>query len=119
MIQTTKTVEYGDRSEKSGIIKVEVRPILATPEGTTFLVIDWDVTKPNQDPIHSKEVLWTKLEIDTMDAYLESNYDFSQLTKTEKEWQKMQLALLIDTQSNLFASGKTIYRLTPDDWELC
>jgi len=120
MIQTIRTIEYGDRSEKTGIIKIEIRPILATPEGTTFLVNDWDFSKPgNNDPIHCKEVFWTKDQIDIMDAYLEANYDFSDMSKTEKEWKKIQLALLIDTQTNLFTSGLTIYRLNPNDWELC
>jgi len=119
MIQTKTEVSYGDRSEKSGIIKIEVRPIEASPEKTKFLVIDWDITKPDDDPINSKEVVWTKYQIDIMDAYLEANNDFSGMTKTEKEWRKIQLALMIDTQTNLLPSGKTIYRLTPDDWELC
>jgi hypothetical protein len=120
MIQTKTATVYGDRSEKTGIIKVEVRPINATTEGTTFLVNDWDISQSDKkDPIHCKEVFWTKLEIDTMDAYLEDNHDFSGLTKTEKEWKKYQLALLIDTQNNLLPSGKTIYRLPPEYWELC
>lgn len=119
MIQTKTEVSYGDRSEKSGIIKIEVRPIEASFEQTKYLVIDWDISKPENDPINSKEVIWKKEQIDTMDAFLEANNDFSGMTKTEKEWKKIQLALLIDTQTNLFPSGKTIYRLTPDDWELC
>lgn len=118
MIQTKTAITYGDRSEKTGIIKIEVRPLETTPEGTRYLVIDWDITNPSIDPVFSKDVFWTNQEIDAMDSYLEQNNDFSNLTKSEKEMKKIQLALLIDTQNNLLASGKTIYRLTPDDWEL-
>jgi hypothetical protein len=118
MIRTKFIVDYGDRSELSGIIMIEVVPILQTPESTTFLVNDWDLTKEMKDPINSKQVIWYKQEIDTMDAYLEQNNDFSMLGKTEREFKKMQLALLIDTQFNLFNSGLTIYRLNPDDWEI-
>jgi hypothetical protein len=39
------------------------------------------------------------------------------LSKTDKEWKKRQIALLIDTQTNLLPSGTTIYGLQPNDWE--
>ncbi len=118
MIQTKTAITYGDRSEKTGIIKVEVRPLETTNEGTKYLVIDWDITNPSTDPVHSKEVFWTNQEIDAMDSYLEQNNNFSALTKSEKEMKKLQLALFFDTLFNLLPSGKTIYRVTPDDWEL-
>lgn len=118
MIQTKTPITYGDRSEKTGIIKVEVRPLETTTEGTRYLVIDWDISNHSNDPVHSKEVFWTNQEIDAMDSYLEQNNDFSALTKSEKEMKKLQLALFFDTLFNLLPSGKTIYRLTPDDWEL-
>lgn len=118
MIQTKQPITYGDRSEKTGIIKVEVRQLEVRKEGIKFLVIDWDISNPSNDPIFSKEVFWTNQEIDNMDNYLEQNNDFSALTKSEKEVRKMQLALYFDTLFNLLPSGKTIYRLTPDDWEL-
>lgn len=118
MIQTKTAIVYGDRSEKTGIIKIEVRPLETTVEGTRYLVIDWDISNPSNDPVSSKEVFWTNQEIDAMDAYLENNNDFSSLTKSGKEKKKIQLSLLIDTMFNLLPSGKTIYRLTPDDWEL-
>lgn len=118
MIQTKKAITYGDRSEKTGIIKVEVRQLEVKKEGIKFLVIDWDVLSTSVDPVFSKEVFWTNQEIDNMDNYLEQNNDFSALTKSEKEVKKTQLALYFDTLFNLLPSGKTIYRLTPDDWEL-
>jgi len=118
MIQTKTAITYGDRSEKTGIIKVEVRQLEVKKEGTKFLVIDWDVLSTSVDPVFSKEVFWTNQEIDNMDNYLEQNNDFSALTKSEKEVKKKQLALYFDTLFNLLPSGKTIYRLTPDDWEL-
>jgi hypothetical protein len=124
MIQTKQIIFYGDRSEKQGKILIEVRQLEVTKEGIKFLVIDWDITNipidPNipLDPIFSKEVFWTNQEINAMDSYLEQNNDFSALTKSEKEAKKMQLALYFDTIFNLLPSGKTIYRITPDDWEL-
>lgn len=115
MIQTKMEIVYGDRSEKMGIVKVEVRPLGVTPDGERFLVIDWDVT--NNSVIFSKEVFWTKEQINNMDVLLESTNDFSELTKLEKEMLKIKLALMYDTQNNVFPSGKTIYRRDPEDWE--
>lgn len=118
MIQTKTAIIYGDRSEKIGVIKLEVRPLETTNEGTKYLVIDWDISNPSNDPVHSKEVFWINQEINAMDSYLEQNNDFSALTKSEKEIKKIKLALYFDTMFNLLPSGKTIYRLTSDDWEL-
>ena len=53
-----------------------------------------------------------------MDAYLSNSNDFSNLSKSQREKKKIQLSLLIDTMYNLLPSGKTIYRLQPEDWEL-
>lgn len=118
MIQTKTPIVYGDRSENTGIIKVEVRPLAATVDGCKFLVADWDTTSESLDPIFSKEIFYSNERIDQIDAYLESTNDFSAMTKSEKELKKLQLALMLDTQTNLLPSGKTIYRLTPSDWEL-
>jgi len=52
-----------------------------------------------------------------MNAYLEANYDFSGMSKKEVDYAKLGLALMLDTKTNLLASGKTIYRVTPNDWE--
>ena len=112
MIQTNIPITYGDRSEKTGIIKIEIRPLETTNEGTRYLVIDWDISNPSKDPVFSKDVFWTNQEIDAMDAYLENNNDFSALAKSEKEMKKIQLALYFDTVFNLLPSGKTIYRIT-------
>lgn len=119
MIQTKTPITYGDRDEKFGIIRLEVRPLQQTKsEGTKYLVIDWDVTDAaNHIAVKSKEVLYSNEKIDQVDAYLESQHDFSEMTKTEKEWKKIELGLMLDTQTNLFSSGKTIYRQNPNDWE--
>jgi len=118
MIQTTVPILYGDRSERTGIIMIEVCQVSVEPTGTKYLVIDWDITNGRKGPIFSKEVLWSTLEIDTMDTYLTNNNDFSGMSKTEIENKKLQLALFIDTTSNLFSIGQTIYRQNPDIWEL-
>lgn len=121
MIRTKFPVVYGARNEKLGVIKIEVRPLTPTPEtpaelGTKFLVIDWDEAN-TQDAWFSKEVFYTAAKINELDTYLEANYDFTGMSRVQKEERKLALGLMLDTQTNLLPSGKTIYGLTPSDWE--
>lgn len=117
MIQTKHPIVYGDRSEKQGKIMVEVRPLEMKKEGINYLVIDWDITLSPTQAISSKEVFYDNDKINQLDAYLESTNDFSEMTKSEKEWAKVKLALMLDTQTNLLSNGKTIRGLEPQDWE--
>ena len=119
MIQTKEIIAYGNRSDKQGKVKIEIRPVLVSENGTKYLVIDWDITLNSTDPIQSKEVFYTNEMIDGLDAFIEGNYPdiLVGLTRTQKEKKKLQIALMIDTQTNLLQSGTTIYHLTPSDWE--
>jgi len=117
MIQTKNIVPYGDRDSKQGKIMIEVRPLEMTKKGINYLVIDWDISLSPAEAISSKEVFYDNTKINQLDTYLESTNDFSGLTKSEKEWTKVKLALMLDTQSNLFLNGKTIRGLNPNDWE--
>jgi hypothetical protein len=118
MIQTKLPIVYGDRDEKQGKIMIEVRPLEMTKEGIKYLVIDWDISLSPPEAISSKEVFYDNDKINQLDAYLEATNDFAGMTKLEKEWAKVKLALMLDTQSNLFPNGKTIRGLNPIDWEL-
>lgn len=86
-------------------------------EGNKYLVNDWDITTPSTDPYQSKTVFYSNETLNQLDTLLESTYDFSGMTRVEKEWKKIELALMYDTQNNLLETGKTIYGQTPDDWE--
>jgi hypothetical protein len=116
MIQTKQQITYGDRDEKQGVILIEVRPLEMTKEGQKYLVIDWDISKEPKEAWKSKEVFYDNDKINQVDAYLESTNDFSEMTKIEKEWRKIQLGLMLDTQTNLLVSGKTIYGINTNDW---
>jgi hypothetical protein len=117
MIQSIIPVVYGSRNEKTGKIKIEVRKTESSrTDGEEFLVIDWALDNTD-DAYYSKKVFWTNEQINQVNDYLESVNDFSGLSRVEIEKKKLQLALMLDTQTNLLASGKTIYGLTPGDWE--
>lgn len=118
MIQTNFPVVYGNRNEKEGIIMVEVRPLEMTKEGQKYLVIDWDISLDPPEAWFSKEVFYSKEKIQAVNDYLEVNHDFTGLSKVEAEMKKIQLGLMLDTQTNLFPSGKTIHNVMPEDWIL-
>jgi hypothetical protein len=117
MIQTKFPIVFGQRDERVSVIKIEVRLEDNTqPDGDRYLVIDWDMND-TKDAWFSKKVFWSNEVIQQMNDYLESNYDFSGMSRKDSEYLKMVLALMIDTTTNLLPSGKTIYRVTPNDWE--
>lgn len=117
MIQTKTAIICDAPNQKEAIVKIEIRPMPPIDAGQKFLRLDWDISD-TQTAILSKEVFWTNEEIDQMDSYLETTYDFSGLTRTEKESKKLQLALMFTiTQTNLLPNGKTYYGLEPSGWE--
>lgn len=117
MIQTKLPIIYGDRDERIGQIMIEVRPMQMSLMGIKYLVIDWDISKEPKDAWKSKEIFYDVEKINQLDIYLESKYDMTGMSKIQKEWLKIITGLMLDTQTNLLTSGKTIYRLTPEDWE--
>lgn len=117
MIQTKQEIVFGNRDEKLGKLKIEVRLEDDTnPIQNTYLVVDWNLSD-DKDAYFSKRVFWTTEQIDTMNEYLEANYNFEGISKKEVDHAKLGLALMADTTTNLLTSGKTIYRQTPLDWE--
>lgn len=115
MIQT-KNPAFQNRNGVLSKIKIEVRPDERTETGRKYLVIDWNLAN-TENAMFSKYIHWTNEQIDAMEAYVEANYDLSELTREEREHKKLQIALLIDTQTNLFADGKTIWGVDPNGWE--
>lgn len=119
MIQTKQPIVYGARNDKNGIIVVEAIPLMTTDFGTNYLVNDWAKVGEELVINNAKEVFYDNAKINQIDAYIEANFQpmLVGLSKTKKEWKKRQIALMIDTQTNLLPSGTTIYGLQPNDWE--
>jgi len=119
MIQTKTPIVYGARNDKNGVIVVEAIPLMTTDLGTNYLVNDWAKVDGELVINNAKEVFYDNEKINQIDVYIEANFQpvITGLSKTKKEWKKRQIALMIDTQTNLLPSGTTIYGLTPDDWE--
>lgn len=117
MIQTKTPIIYEDRGDKTSIVVIDIHSYSVEKDGYKLLVNDY-VTINGEKVCHkAKTVNYSNAQIDGLSAYIDANYDLSGLSKTQKEWKKMQIALMVDTQTNLLNSGLTIYRLQPNDWE--
>jgi hypothetical protein len=118
MIQTIQPFFYEDRGDKIAKIKIEIESFATTKTGVVYKVNDWAVEEDGTRTLYkTKDVPYSNETINGLDAYISANNDFTGMTKTEREWAKMKVALMLDTQTNLLGSGTTIYRLNPSDWE--
>ena len=117
MIQTTKQVNYGNRVDKKGKVRIEVRPLESDKGLNKFLIIDWDITLNPKEAIQSFIKTYTDEEIDASDAIIEANNSFTGLTRSQREKKKLAIRLMMETQANLLSNGKTIYQLLTTEWE--
>ena len=117
MIQTTKQVNYGNRVDKKGKVRIEVRPLESDNGLNKFLIIDWDITLNPKEAIQSFIKTYTDEEIDASDAIIEANNSFTGLTRSQREKKKLAIRLMMETQANLLSNGKTIYQLLTTEWE--
>jgi hypothetical protein len=118
MIQTIQPFFYEDRGDKIAKIKIEIESFATTKTGVVYKVNDWAIQEDGTRTLYkTKEVSYSNETINQLDAYISANNDFTGMTKTEREWAKMKIALMLDTQTNLLGSGTTSYRLNPSDWE--
>lgn len=118
MIQTKQAISYEMRSNKEGVIFIDIPFFVTTKTGKTFTVNDYVLKEDGtKEIVSAKEVTKTNEELRELEAYLDANNDFSELTPDQEEWAKVQLGLMIDTQTNLIGD-KTIYNRDPQDWEL-
>jgi len=118
MIQTKSAFFYEDRGDKLAKIKVEIENFTTDKNGSNYTVNDWAVQEDGTRTLYkTKTVRYSNETINGLDMYISANNDFTGLSKTEKEWKKLQIALMLDTVTNLLSNGTTIYRLQPTDWE--
>jgi len=117
MIQSTKQTFYGNRVDKKGKIKIEIRPLGSDNGINKFLIIDWDITLNPKEAIQSFEKSYTDAELDASETLIESNNAFTGLTRSEKRKKILAIRLMSETQTNLLSNGKTIYQLAPSEWE--
>jgi len=120
MIQSIIPTYYQLRGSEKAIVQIEISSFVQTDVGVTYTVTDYAlISEGVKQMIHEKTVSKTNAEINDLNVMLESMFDYTGLSKTEAEWKKIQQALLLDTQTNLYPNGTTIHKILPSDWELC
>lgn len=124
MIQSNITAYCDLRGSKKAIIQIEIASYESTTLGTTYVVNDYALNDDGQGNfikqlINTKTVFYSAEKINELNEFLEGTYNYEGMLKIERDWTKIKQGLLIDTQTNLYDDGLTIYRLNPIDWELC
>lgn len=124
MIKSTIPAYCDLRASKKAIIQIEIESYESTPLGTNYVVKDYTLTDDGNSNqvkqlINTKTVFYSAEKINNLNLYLESEHDYSGMSKIERDWTKVTQGLLLETQTNTYDDGLTIYRLNPNDWELC
>ena len=115
MIQSTRPLLYYARNgQKTALIEIEVKHWSVTNEGVTYYVSDYAVNGDVREFIGSEEEVrfrsWEQLN--SLNDYLESIYDYTGMTKKEREFAKVQHGLLLETQT------LPVYGSIASDWVL-
>jgi hypothetical protein len=118
MVQTKQPIFYEKRGDKQSIVTVEVESYIVDKDGYLLTVKDYVLIDEFKVCHETRIVRYFNEQINQLSDYIDANFDLKGLSKTAKDWKKLQIGLLIDTTTNLLSSGKTIYRLEPTDWEL-
>lgn len=115
------------RGPRKEIIQIEIGPYEGTKTGITYTVNDYTISFDEDQNevkqlINTKSVFYSAEKIIQLNEYLENTFDYSGMDKMTRDWTKIAQGLLLDTQTNLYdyeGQQLTIYRLNPNDWELC
>lgn len=120
MIQTKIPAYYELYGVKKDIVHVEIIEFTTNKQGKVYTRQDFRINEDGGKEIINikRDILYSNEKLIQTDAYIEQNFDFTGLNSVEKEWKKIQIALFLDVTTNPYENGKTIYKLTPSDWEM-
>ena len=120
MIKTQIPVYYEIYGVKQDIVYIEIVDFLTTRDGKIYTRQDYRINENGGKEIIfvKRDIFYPNEKLIQTDAYIEQNFDFIGLNLVEKEWKKIQIALFLDVTTNPYENGKTIYKLTPSDWQM-
>ncbi len=123
MIKTTIPVKTELRGITTSLVQLEIVSYKGTTEGNYYTVHDYAISETDgaivKRIIQEKTVFYDATKINTLNELLESQNDYSQMSKMERDWSKIVDGLLYDTQNNLFEDGTTVYEIQPNQWVKC
>ena len=101
MIKSTIPLLYKTRSgEKRAIIEVAISGWTVTETGTTYIVTDYKLENGSREWISEKELPYSWDQLNSLNDYLDLQYNYEGLSKKEIEFLKVKHALLLETQTN-------------------
>lgn len=113
MIQSTIPLLYDARNgEKSAIIEIEIVSWQSTASGVVYVVRDYAINNDVREFISEKLVTYTWDQINSLNDYMDSQYNYGGLVKKELEFTKIKHALLLETQT------RPVYGSTANQWVL-
>lgn len=113
MIQSIIPLLYKTRSgEKRGIIEVAIHSWTVSESGIIYNVTDYILENSSKQFIDEKPLPYSWDQLNSLNDYLDLNYDYAGLSKKEIEFLKVKHALLLETQTN------PIYLSKASDWVL-
>lgn len=122
MIKLNEQYENIGRDSKIvGTLQIEIVGWNTTKEATIYSIEDFIID--DNDAKHLINTRKKRIEndiSDQLDAYVNSTTDFEGMSKSEVDWLKAKIGLLIFVQGDLLDDGiHTIYNKMPEDWILC
>ena len=69
--------------------------------------------------INSRQKRVENAEVNQLAQAVELDNDFDGITKTQEEWARAKIGLLLFIQNDLVDTEHTIYGQLPNNWELC
>ena len=113
MIKSIIPLLYHTRSgEKRAIIVVAVNSWQLKENGITYTITDYKIENGSREWISEKELTYSWDQLNSLNDYLDLQYDYTGLSKKEVEFLKAKHALLLETQTN------PIYLSKASDWVL-
>lgn len=104
----------------TGTLRIEIASWNTYKDAVVYEIEDFIVDENGAKRlINSRQKRVENTEVDQLSQAILLDNSFEGLTKTQTEWAKAKIGLLLFVQNDLVDAENTIYGQLPNDWELC
>lgn len=104
----------------TGTLRVEIASWNTMKDAIIYEIEDFIVDENGAKRlINSRQKRVENTEVDQLAQVVLLDSSFEGLTKTQTEWLKAKIGLLLFVKNDLVDTEHTIYGQLPDNWELC
>ena len=104
----------------TGTLRIEIASWHTYKDAVEYEIEDYIVDENGAKRlINSRQKRVENAEVDQLAQVVLLDNDFNGLGKTQTEWAKAKIGLLLFVQNDLVDAEHTIYGQLPNDWELC